>query len=155
MAVKPKSFEYGALMDSKILMPVLIHLQLHALLCSMDNQIAEERCQAVFILFVLGLKHLGHASTGFHGEYECWVATASFYIFILHGYPMQTFPESFYLLHRNSTIDKQLLEPIPQCPGMTQGSAQTFGNSVMKQVPCCQFCFGLTFKLVVTKTCLY
>lgn len=57
-------------------------------------------------------------------------------------------------------MDKQLLEPIPvlrapQCPGMTQGSAQTFGNSVMKQVPCCQFCFGLTFKLVVTKTCLY
>lgn len=56
LVAKPTSLECDARKDSKILTPVLLHLQFGALLHSVDNQPAEERCHRAFLVFGLGLK---------------------------------------------------------------------------------------------------
>lgn len=64
LVAKPTSLERIARRDSKILTPVLLHLQFGALLHSVNNQPVEERHHRAFVVFGLGLKHSGHASRG-------------------------------------------------------------------------------------------
>lgn len=60
---KPTSPEHDAQRNSKILTPVLLHLQFGAPLHSVDNQPVEEHRDRAFVVFGLGLNDSGRAST--------------------------------------------------------------------------------------------
>lgn len=62
LVAKPTCLKCNAQRDSTILTPVL-HPQFSALLHSMDNQPLEEHHHRGFIVFGLGLKDSGYAST--------------------------------------------------------------------------------------------